>query len=96
MSPEEIEKSYRYDPQGIFEMENRGVIQSRLQAIFQQFAMAPFVNPEAFFDKMVKGASIDPNTLKLTPEQQQQAMMLAQAQLAQQPKPEEKNGPRKS
>lgn len=82
MSPEEIERDYKYNPQGIFEQENRAVLQARLQAIFQQFATMPWIDPMKFFDQIVKNAGLDPQTLKYSPEEMKQ-MLIAQATMAQ-------------
>ena len=75
MSPEDVDMGYRYEPQGIFEMENKAVAQAMLQSVRQQFAGLPWIDDMAFFDKIVKKGGEDPTTLKLSPEEMQQKLV---------------------
>lgn len=75
MSPEEIEKDYVYQPQGIFEMENKAVTQARLQSIVAMFGSLPWFDLEAAHDKIVRLADLEPQELKLTPEELYQKLM---------------------
>lgn len=78
-SPEELQHSFRLEPQGIFEMENRAVLQAQLQSILAQFAAAPWVDHMAFFDQMAKNVNLDPDSLKIP--QAEAADMVARAQM---------------
>lgn len=80
LTPEEVERSYFYIPQGVFTMENKAMSQARVDAIYRTFAMEPFVDKVAFFDRELKYANEDPTVYKLSPEEMQQNMM-AQAML---------------
>lgn len=75
MSPEDVDMGYRYEPQGIFEMENKAVAQAMLQSVRQQFAGLPWIDDMAFFDKIVKKGGEDPTTLKLSPKEMQQKLV---------------------
>jgi len=85
LTPEQIEKDYIYEPQGIFTMENKALTQQRLGMLFQQFMQQPWVNPMAFFDKEAKANNLDPTSLKYTPEEMTTMMhanAMAQGQIA--------------
>ena len=82
LSPEEIDRDYVYEPQGIFTMENKSFTQQRLQAIYAQFANQPWMDHMAFFDKEVKANNFDPDGLKLSPEDMQ-AFIMSQNMMAQ-------------
>ena len=75
LSPEEVEKSYFYIPQGVFTMENKAMSQARVDAIYRTFALEPFVDKVAFFDRELKYANEDPTVYKLSPEEMSQQMM---------------------
>lgn len=75
MSPEDVELGYRYEPQGVFEMESKALSQAMLQSVRQQFAGLPWIDDMAFFDKIVKKGGEDPTTLKLSPEEMQQKLV---------------------
>ena len=64
ITPEEIQRDYVYMPLGVFSMENKSMRQSRLQAIRQQFIGAPWIDDEAFFDKICQTADEDPKAFK--------------------------------
>lgn len=81
MTPEQIEMDYKYEPQGVFTMENKALLQQRYAMLYQQFVNQPWVNPEAFFDREAKANSLDPAPLKYSPEEMQK-MMMAHATLA--------------
>lgn len=80
LSPEQIEEDYQYEPQGIFTMENKALTTMKLQAIVQQFGQQPWFSWMGAFDKECKSNNIDPEALKLSP-QEMQTMMQAQQHL---------------
>lgn len=96
LSPEQIDQDYIYEPQGIFTMENKTLLQARLAAQYQMFANQPWLNPMAYHDKMAKTSNLDPDSLKYTPEEMVQNM-IAQANMAaaSQPVPEQRPAPAK-
>lgn len=75
LTPEQIEQDYIYEPQGIFTMENRTLTQQRLGMLYQQFMNEPWLDQMAFFDKEAKAGNLDPDTLKLSPQDMQTKMM---------------------
>ncbi len=81
LTPEQIEKDYIYEPQGIFTMENRTLTAQRLQGIYSQFVQEPWLDQMAFFDKECKASSLDPDTLKLSLKDMQ-TKMTAQAHMS--------------
>jgi hypothetical protein len=87
LTPEEIEQDYIYEPQGIFTMENRTLTQQRLAALYQQFMQEPWLDQMAFFDKEAKAGNLDPQTLKLSPQDMQKKMQ-AQAMMSGQISPD--------
>jgi hypothetical protein len=64
LSPEEVERDYVFEPQGLFETENKAVYQARIAALQQQFGMFPWFNHLAAFDQEAKSANLDPDSLK--------------------------------
>lgn len=82
LSPEYVEKSYFYIPQGVFTMENRAMRHARLDAVYRTFALEPFVDKVAFFDRELKSQGEDPQAYRLSPEEMQQQIM-AQMQMQQ-------------
>lgn len=80
LTPEEVEKSYFYIPQGVYTMENKALRQARVDAIYRTFAPQPWVDHIAFFDRELKDAGEDPTGYRIPPEEMQQ-MMLAQSLL---------------
>lgn len=78
ISPEEIQRDYTYRPLGVFTMDNRFRRQAAVQAIREQFKGAPWINDEAFFDKICQLADEDPEAFKLTEQDilAQQAAMI--------------------
>ena len=97
LTPEQIEKDYKYIPQGIFTQETKQGLQMRLSAVMQQFATAPWIDPMKFFDKELKTMGEDPENYKLTPDEMRQKMVAdgIMNNLGQMPGPEEPgaNGP---
>jgi hypothetical protein len=75
LTPEQIEQDYIYQPQGIFEMQNKNALQGRLQSIIQMFGGLPWFNMEAAFDKVVKTVDLEPGELKLTPDELYEKLM---------------------
>lgn len=82
MGPEELETTYKFNPQGIYSMESKALRQARLQAIYQQFQPQPWMDHMAFFDDIAKSGDLDPSTLKLSPEEMSM-MMQAQGMMQQ-------------
>jgi hypothetical protein len=64
LPPEEVERDYVFEPQGLFEMENKGIYQARIAALQQQFGMFPWFNHLAAFDQEARSANLDPDSLK--------------------------------
>lgn len=75
LSPEEVEKSYFYIPQGVYTMENKYMRRANLDSIYRTFAMEPFVDKVAFFDRELKSADEDPSVYKYSPEEMQQQIL---------------------
>jgi hypothetical protein len=75
LNPEEVEQDYIYQPLGVYTQDSKGAMQARLQAITQQFMMEPWFDKMKAFDKTVQTAGIDPNALKLSPEDMQQRLV---------------------
>lgn len=93
MSPEAIDQDYVFEPQGIYTMENRAMMQAKLGQMHQIYAMYPWYNPMASFDRMAKYNNLDPDSMKYSPQEMQQMMMAnAMMQQAQQPVPDPKPG----
>ena len=82
LTPEQIEKQYIYEPQGVYTMENKMQTQAGLTALYQTFAGQPWLNPMSIFDRIAKSRNLTPDTLKYSPQEMQQ-MMMAQNMLQQ-------------
>lgn len=82
LSPEQIDESYTYQPQGIFEMENKAMKQAMLKDLRAQFLGAAWIDDTKIFQAESKNAGIDPSTLMRSPEDTQK-MIVAQDQMKQ-------------
>jgi hypothetical protein len=78
MTPEQIEASYQYIPQGVFTMENKAQRQVRLAGIRQQYLGAPWLNDVAFFDKQLQSVDETPEQFRLKEAEAMQIQAKAQ------------------
>jgi len=90
ISPIQIATEYKYAPQGIFNMENKGRLQAQVQALYQQFRDQPEIDPMKVFDLGIKNIGLDPSSLKRTPEEMYQ-FLVAQGLIQTKPGLPEKN-----
>jgi hypothetical protein len=102
MIPEEVERTYKYIPQGIYTMENKAMRQARLAQIDAQFGMAPWFNRVELAKAELQASEEDPAQFILQDAEGMQIVMkaeematgmMAQQQAAQEGKPAPKKEP---
>lgn len=78
MTPEEIEQSYVYVPQGLFTMENKAQTQIRVAGVHQEFGQYPWFDAMGAYEKVMKANNFDPDSMRLKPEEMQMMMQAQQ------------------
>jgi len=78
LTPEQIDESYTYEPQGIFEMDNKAMKQAMIKDLRAQFIGAPWLDDTKVFESEARNVGIDPSTLMRSPEDTEKMMMVMQ------------------
>lgn len=81
MSPEEVEKAYKYEPQGIFTQQGKDQMQARVDALVQRFGNQPWFDILKAYELECKSFDVDPQRMKV-PEAEAMDIMNKAQQMA--------------